>query len=154
MNETLRRRAFLQRLGCAGLAVAALEGAWVTLGFGRAPVSYARSERVRLGDPTRFAPGTREYIEEAGVFILRDEQGLRALSARCTHLGCQVRLDDDTGGFVCPCHGSRYDASGAVIGGPAPHPLSYVLLARDRRGVLFVDAAVPVSPDARVGAPE
>lgn len=148
--EPTSRRSFLWKLGCAGLGLAALEGAWVTLGFGRAPVSYARSERVRLGDPARFALGTREYVEEAGVFVLRDERGLRALSARCTHLGCQVRADAARDGFVCPCHGSRYDATGKVIGGPAPQPLAFVLLERDKRGRLFVDTAVPVAPDARL----
>lgn len=30
-----------------------------------------------------------------------------ALRAECTHLGCLVQPDPLTGGFACPCHGSR-----------------------------------------------
>lgn len=49
----------------------------------------------------------------------------------CTHLGCSptLRLDDEAlagelrapGGFVCPCHGSRFDLAGRVLKNmPAP----------------------------------
>lgn len=49
----------------------------------------------------------------------------------CTHLGCSptLRLDDPAlqgelhapGGFVCPCHGSRFDLAGRVVKNvPAP----------------------------------
>lgn len=34
----------------------------------------------------------------------------------CTHLGCEVsaRLNSPDAGFECPCHSSRFDASGRV----------------------------------------
>jgi ubiquinol-cytochrome c reductase iron-sulfur subunit len=49
----------------------------------------------------------------------------------CTHLGCSptLRLDDPAlqgelhapGGFICPCHGSRFDLAGRVVRNvPAP----------------------------------
>ncbi|MEL7185515.1 MAG: ubiquinol-cytochrome c reductase iron-sulfur subunit [Pseudomonadota bacterium] len=46
----------------------------------------------------------------------------------CTHLGCAPLEDFDgelspayTGGFFCPCHGSRFDLAGRVFKGvPAP----------------------------------
>ena len=49
----------------------------------------------------------------------------------CTHLGCTpiLRLDDSAlnaelqapGGFLCPCHGSRFDLAGRVVKNvPAP----------------------------------
>ncbi|MBI1174229.1 MAG: ubiquinol-cytochrome c reductase iron-sulfur subunit [Sideroxydans sp.] len=40
----------------------------------------------------------------------------------CTHLGCVPNRDPE-GGWLCPCHGSMYDASGRVIRGPAPKNL-------------------------------
>ena len=46
-----------------------------------------------------------------------------ALNAECTHLGCVVPWDAMQGKFVCPCHGSQYDRTGAVLRGPAPGPL-------------------------------
>ena len=42
----------------------------------------------------------------------------------CTHLGCiptqRKNLVEGTDGWLCACHGSKYDASGRVISGPAP----------------------------------
>ena len=46
-----------------------------------------------------------------------------ALNAECTHLGCNVPWDPIRGKFVCPCHGSQYDATGMVLRGPAPGSL-------------------------------
>lgn len=40
----------------------------------------------------------------------------------CTHLGCVPNRNAE-GGWLCPCHGSMYDASGRVIRGPAPKNL-------------------------------
>ena len=48
-----------------------------------------------------------------------------AFSAICTHQGCTVAPGEKE--LVCPCHGSAYDAaSGEVLRGPAPRPLSEV----------------------------
>ncbi|MBA2126916.1 ubiquinol-cytochrome c reductase iron-sulfur subunit [Hyphomicrobium methylovorum] len=47
----------------------------------------------------------------------------------CTHLGCipkgQAMGDErgSYGGWFCPCHGSVYDTSGRIRGGPAPRNL-------------------------------
>jgi ubiquinol-cytochrome c reductase iron-sulfur subunit len=47
----------------------------------------------------------------------------------CTHLGC-VPLSEagSFNGWFCPCHGSTYDTSGRIRGGPAPENL-YVPVA-------------------------
>ena len=41
--------------------------------------------------------------------------------AICTHLSCVTISKKD--GFLCPCHGSRFDVVGRVIKGPAPKNL-------------------------------
>jgi glycine/D-amino acid oxidase-like deaminating enzyme/nitrite reductase/ring-hydroxylating ferredoxin subunit len=56
--------------------------------------------------------------------VYRDEDGeLRALSARCTHLGCIVSFNSAERTWDCPCHGSRFGIDGAVLEGPAVRPL-------------------------------
>ena len=53
----------------------------------------------------------------------------------CTHLGCVPtyyrkgefpEIPDWQGGFICPCHGSRYDLSGRVFKG-MPAPLNLIV---------------------------
>ena len=56
--------------------------------------------------------------------IYRDETGvLHELSAICPHLGCVVDWND-TEDAGCPCHGSRFNALGKVVNGPANTDLS------------------------------
>lgn len=37
----------------------------------------------------------------------------------CTHLGCVPLNGGNFGGWLCPCHGSQFDASGRLRRGPA-----------------------------------
>ena len=46
-----------------------------------------------------------------------------ALSLTCTHMGCTINYDQSSEQFKCPCHGSEFDAHGAVLQGPAASPL-------------------------------
>jgi nitrite reductase/ring-hydroxylating ferredoxin subunit len=58
------------------------------------------------------------------ILLSRDpaEDAYVALSARCTHLGCTVRVGAES--LRCPCHHSVFDRSGAPLSGPAPKPLT------------------------------
>ncbi len=68
----------------------------------------------------------RERARET-VFIVWDGRDtVRAMSATCTHLGCQVQWDAAAKHFKCPCHGGVYAASGAVVSGPPPRALDVV----------------------------
>jgi glycine/D-amino acid oxidase-like deaminating enzyme/nitrite reductase/ring-hydroxylating ferredoxin subunit len=61
------------------------------------------------------------------IAIYRDDSGnVHAFSAVCPHLGCIVRWDACEKTWNCPCHGSRFDALGCVVNGPAVSDLEPV----------------------------
>ena len=131
------RRSALARLVAAGIGLitAGLAG---LVGVVAAPRSSGPSKRWRralsvfdLGTkgPTtavlaeRHADGWYETRRESVVFIDREGDGYRALSAICQHLGCRVHWDDTKQQFRCPCHGGVYDREGRVVAGPPPRGL-------------------------------
>ena len=66
--------------------------------------------------------GIYSDLRDQGIMIVRAGPNLIALSSICTHMGCKVKAQDDTG-FKCPCHGSQYDLTGKVTHGPAKFDL-------------------------------
>jgi ubiquinol-cytochrome c reductase iron-sulfur subunit len=58
----------------------------------------------------------------------------------CTHLGCVPNRNAD-GGWLCPCHGSMYDASGRVIRGPAPKNLEVPLYSFEGDNKIIIGKA-------------
>lgn len=74
-----------------------------------------------LGSASKYALGSRTVLSEPPAVLIHTESGFSALSLVCTHLGCTV--EKGVAGFACPCHGSRYNADGMVMHGPANKPL-------------------------------
>jgi glycine/D-amino acid oxidase-like deaminating enzyme/nitrite reductase/ring-hydroxylating ferredoxin subunit len=89
------------------LNVAVQYGDWITPGessFEDIPAGEGRI--VRMGTHKVAA-----YRDEKGLLHLRD--------ATCTHLKCIVDWNTAEKSWDCPCHGSRFDAEGRVLNGPA-----------------------------------
>lgn len=63
-------------------------------------------------------------VDGVPVMVGRKGNGYLAFDGRCTHMGCPVTPDALTGGFYCPCHAGRYDASGIPVSGPPEAPLA------------------------------
>jgi Rieske Fe-S protein len=60
----------------------------------------------------------RQGLKKVAVYC--DHQGTaHTLSAVCPHMGCVVRWNQGEQTWDCPCHGSRFAATGEVIHGPA-----------------------------------
>ena len=132
-----RRRALVRFVNTGiGLVTAALAGLVGTAAVPRLRAGSRRWRRVAsvfdlppdkpyaavLAE--RHADGWLETSKQTVVYIDKEGDGYRALSATCTHLGCRVRLDDSSARYLCPCHGGIYDRDGRVVAGPPPVPLA------------------------------
>jgi ubiquinol-cytochrome c reductase iron-sulfur subunit len=92
-----------------------------------AAVAKLQNQRDVLKDPDSIESSQPAFANNAYRSARPD---VLVLTAICTHLGCVPELktssDDALGadfdaGFVCPCHGSRFDLAGRVAkGSPAP----------------------------------
>lgn len=79
---------------------------------------------IDLNDPVNAAlaaPGG-SAIKDNVIILHTTGNNYFALSKVCTHQSCTVGFDGTE--VVCPCHGSRFSTSGAVLQGPAASPLS------------------------------
>ena len=109
------------------------------------PRSIGRKKRVKVGKSSSYPVDTFTYVAEQKVFIYRDNEGVKALSAICTHLGCILEVNDE--GFNCPCHGSCYDKRGEVLSGPAPRSLGWYYVSKAPDGQLIIDLTQKVEPE-------
>lgn len=87
-----------------------------------------------LGAASSYPLNSRTMLSEPPALLIRHENGFSAISLVCTHLGCIVR--NDAQGFACPCHGSRYDADGNVLQGPATKQLQKLRVELTEQGNL------------------
>lgn len=122
------------------LSSAAMIGGWVAFGgatailVGPAGLSFSMPRaleepdpRVRVGPLKLYIdmkPGeVNEDYKPKGIWMIREEERIAALSIICTHLGCIPNWLPNDRKFLCPCHGSGYYYTGINFQGPTPRPL-------------------------------
>ncbi len=139
-KETPTRRNWLLMFGVGANAVAGALLAIPLVGFIFSSFVEKRDPRswIALGPlegfpekTTRLAtyrnPFTRPWDGQTAdipcwVRRTRGNQ-FQIFAINCTHLGCPVRWFEESGLFLCPCHGGAYYEDGAKAAGPPPRGL-------------------------------
>lgn len=87
------------------------------------------AEHFKKGDvdsADAIKPGSGAIIKKGlkKMAVYKDDQGrVHSCSALCPHLGCVVAWNSSEKTWDCPCHGSRFSATGKVLNGPAHQDL-------------------------------
>ncbi|MCR5888046.1 FAD-dependent oxidoreductase [Hymenobacter sp. J193] len=81
----------------------------------------ATSEEIAVGSGAVLRRGLTK------VAVYKDKAGqTHECSAICPHLGCVVHWNGLESSWDCPCHGSRFDAYGKLLMGPANSDLGAI----------------------------
>ncbi len=142
-NKTsLNRREFFSWLSVAWISFAgAVAGlASFAFRFSYPNVNFEPAMDFIAGSPDDYDRGVDErWKNQFGVWMVKQDGRLVALSNICTHLGCIPNWLPAELKFKCPCHGSGYYASGVNFEGPAPRPLERYKIVLNAEGKIIVD---------------
>ncbi len=149
-RQAMSRREFVNK---AALAVgwgslAAAVGIQAGPAFGRFMMPNVLEEpdpRIRVGTLDKYeamTPGeVNEDYKPEGIWMIRLEDRVAALSTTCTHLGCIPNWLESDRKFKCPCHGSGFKQDGINFEGPAPRPLERLQI-REIDGLVVINKSV------------
>jgi len=143
------RRKILFSLGWLFVGLASAGVSWIGGRFLSGNENLPPSRPVNFGLPEDHPLGA--VVRKDKVVLFRDKAGFWAVTAVCTHLGCQPAFLQEQGIFECPCHGSRFDAEGRVLAGPATKDMDLAALRIDGQGSLVAYPKDKVRPGYRFG---
>lgn len=142
IKQSLNRREFFSYItvgwvmfsaACSGLLAMAFRFAYPN-------VNFDPEMEFLAGSPGDYAAGVDERYKNAfGVWMVKYEGRLVAVSNICTHLGCIPTWLPAELKFKCPCHGSGYYMTGVNFEGPAPRPLERYKISLQPDGKIKVD---------------
>jgi cytochrome b6-f complex iron-sulfur subunit len=99
--------------------------------------------KVLVGTTADIPAGAGKVVAMGSkpAVVVNTDQGVKAYSAICTHLGCVVAWNDLSSLIVCPCHGGEFSpANGSVVSGPPPAPLPGLTVSVEN-GQIFLSEA-------------
>lgn len=144
LQPGLDRRVFIRAGVAGGVALTTLPACG-----GDGDTNTEPTGPISAGNVSGIAEGSLRAL--SGVILGRDAGGLYAMTATCTHQGCAVRVSGTS--ISCPCHGSSFDAVGAVTHGPATSPLRHFQVVVAADGTITIDPTIPVAASARTAVP-
>lgn len=120
------RRLFL-RAGLASLGALAL---WLMNSLAKRTGELPENAESLLTVPLAAGNGIRFYDR---AIVISGGERLAVFSSTCPHLGCRINRAEGSE-IVCPCHGSRFNARGEVLRGPARRGLQPLRFELDQAG--------------------
>lgn len=148
-EQSMTRRKVLKAACCAGAVAAvsltAIKGKANASSGSYPQVKIANIKDLRAGKSKTFdypLVGRKNVIVNLGCCVeggVGPDKSIIAYSAFCTHLGCGVEFNKESGMLVCECHQSVYDPkqSGKLIEGPSPSNLPMIALDVDKNGDVY-----------------
>jgi cytochrome b6-f complex iron-sulfur subunit len=141
--ESMERRDFIKWFVLGWSAFAAVVAGYGTmvLRYLFPNVLFEPVQTFRAGLPSEYEVGqvSEKFKDLHGVWIVRDDEKIYALSTVCTHLGCTPIWAANEEKFKCPCHGSGFYKTGIHFEGPAPRPLERFKIVLSDDGEIVVD---------------
>lgn len=141
-KTSLNRREFFSFLTVGWVAFTAAVGGLLSMAFRYSypNVDFEPEMDFMAGRPSEYEEGVDERWKNGfGVWMVKEQGRLYALSVICTHLGCVPSWLPAELKFKCPCHGSGFYSNGVNFEGPAPRPLERFKISLTPSGEILVD---------------
>ncbi len=135
-DNFISRRSFISWLVKGSLAGSALLGLGMLGRFISFQSEQSQPTEFDLGLASAYPVGSQTPYPPAQAFVIHNDEGYRAISLVCPHLGCTVNVTRE--GFACPCHGSRYLPDGSLRNGPSSRPLTALWIEVNSAGHLLL----------------
>ena len=136
-DTTVSRRGFFMKLGILFNGFAAMVVAVPVVGFLFSSVTRGRASGylswVPLGSIDKFPEGETRLATFRNPYVMPTDgktvdtacwvrriagDKFQVFAINCAHLGCPVRWFQQSGLFMCPCHGGAYYRDGSRASGP------------------------------------
>jgi len=165
-SNEISRRGFFTKLGILfnGLAAAVL--AVTVVGFLASSITRGRGNGylswVPLGPVSNFPEGETRLATFQNPYVMPTDgktvdtacwvrhiagDQFQVFAINCAHLGCPVRWFQQSGLFMCPCHGGAYYRDGSRASGPPERGL-FEYPNKVENGVVIIQAGELPTPGA------
>jgi quinol---cytochrome c reductase iron-sulfur subunit, bacillus type len=164
-NETtLTRRGFLMKMGILFNGLVATALAVPIMGFLLSSITRGRASAylawVPLGRVSEFPEGETRLATFRNPHVMPTDgktvdtacwvrhiagDQFQVFAVNCAHLGCPVRWFQQSGLFMCPCHGGAYYRDGSRASGPPERGL-FEYPSKVQDGVVTIQAGELPTP--------
>lgn len=146
---SVSRRQFCEGLAsCLGLA--AIAGCTTGQSAGPDAGGTCGTDSIDVGPASTFVSQMPVFFSSGIFFVVRDANGLYAVSATCTHEGGTINVMGSD--YVCPRHGAQFAFDGNVLAGPAVLPLPHYEMCMLANGNVGVNPTVQIAATQRLSA--